>query len=215
MCNDDGEPMKKGTYYADKFIRTRWADLPYRHQCSKWRHKDSGQICEQGKIDGEGYQAYSPVCRDCENIGRSSNKVLKNVIKKGDIKKENGSISATKMESTGTVNMYSWTLDGSGLLVPIFAIRGRPTTLHLWGLSTDQMDGTEMTSRSEGSVGIRHEFITEGREDGSRERAPKISEDVSIRLKLRLSVTFRKNRTKHQQITTEFEGMYGSHSPNT
>jgi hypothetical protein len=67
----------------------------------------------KGKIDAEGYQAYSPVCRDCENIGRSSNKVLKNVIKKGDIKKENGSISATKMESTGTVNMYL-TLDGSG-----------------------------------------------------------------------------------------------------
>jgi hypothetical protein len=67
-----------------------------------------------------------------ENIGRSSNKVLKNVIKKGDIKKENGSISATKMESTGTVNMYL-TLDGSGtlLLVPIFAIGARPTTLHL------------------------------------------------------------------------------------
>jgi hypothetical protein len=50
MCNDDGEPMKTIPYYADKFIRTRWPDLPYRHQCSSsGRHKDSGQICEQGK----------------------------------------------------------------------------------------------------------------------------------------------------------------------
>jgi hypothetical protein len=36
--------------------------------------KTLDRFANKGKIDGEGYQAYSPVCRDCENIGRSSNK---------------------------------------------------------------------------------------------------------------------------------------------
>jgi hypothetical protein len=123
------------------------------------------RFANKGKIDAEGYQAYSPVCRDCENIGRSSNKVLKNVIKKGDIKKENGSISATKMESTGTVNMYL-TLDGSGTLLPvlIFAIWGEDNYAAFISISTDQIDGTgDDLKIVEAAVGIRHEFIRRGR----------------------------------------------------
>jgi hypothetical protein len=119
------------------------------------------------KIDGEGYQAYSPVCRDCENIGRSSNKVLKTRDQEGvTSKKENGSISATKMESAGTVNMYPglWTEVATG--ADLRELWGEANyAAFASGLEEDQMDGAEGHIKivEAHSVGIRHGFYTEGR----------------------------------------------------
>jgi hypothetical protein len=88
------------------------------------------------------------VCRDCENIGRSSNKVLKNVIKKGDI--EEGEWVDIRAEDG--IDRYSEHVLGLWTEVRYWCRSSRVGgeanyAAFASGLEEDQMDGAEGHSR--------------------------------------------------------------------
>jgi hypothetical protein len=141
MCNDDGEPMKRGRFRTTPISSSEPdGDLPYRHSAQGGDTKTLDRFANKGRSM---VKATRRIRRCAAMRGRSSNKVLKNVIKKGDIKKENGSISAPKMESTGTVNMYldsgrKWYFAGADLREE----REPTRCIREWVIDGSQMDGT-------------------------------------------------------------------------